>query len=206
MDFRVTNITASFSVNRKFVLEELSQSSEENRVVKRRWKRSRKPDDASPSWTRSRASHNGGRKKFQSVRQRIVVSGKNVTALIYSSGAVVLVGANAVEQIHEAKEKILEMYDCSVAKPLTVSNFAFASKYTKPVNLEKIYSIAREKGGLFDPLFEPELFPSLLLTLKNTNTNARVFKSGSIIISGCRTLDQGIRMYNLLIELIQRVQ
>lgn len=178
---RVTNITASFKVDRTFELVALC-------------------DD--PLTYPSRVTvKNGKAKKFHSAVQRLVVNGKMVTALVYESGSVVLVGGQSQEIVTGAMIAFLEEHNCHLAAPLVFSNFVFTFSVKRRLNLRKLYHSILVHPLLSCPVYEVELFPSLLVSYKKVK--ASIFHTGRVIITGCRHPIQGQEMYTILISLFE---
>ena len=176
-NLRVTNITASFKVDKCFDLSALCQDALTNE---------------------SRVTLVGGKpKKFNSVVQRLIIRGKIVTALIYKSGGVVLVGGKTKKIVREAMSQFLVEHNCQLRQPLTFSNFAMTFSVPHNLDLIRIYKhVLTGTSALCCPIYEVELFPSLLLTKKNTSTKASIFHTGRVIVTGCRTPKHGQRMYS----------
>lgn len=198
MELRLRNITASFAVDRKFDLTEISSLPEAGRVVRSLWKR--KPKNRGDlDWTLYRLS-NGRRKGFRSLRLKLDTGSKTVTALIYESGSVVLVGANSEEQLANAEQQIHQLYSCNTKTEMKIVNFVFSFRLPNPLHLEMLYTLP-EFSARFDMIFEPELFPCLILTYKQQpKLKAKIFKSGSVIITGCKCKGDGEKIYGFLVE------
>lgn len=184
---RVTNITANIKTERRFNLKKLLKmhnirASKESTVADKV-------------------------KRFSSVVQRLTLhDGHQVTALIYSSGQVVLVGSRSCEQVIEAVNTFLETHHTSLTEPASITNYAMSAAFSKRLNLSKIYELIRQNISpeLCFPFYEIELFPSLSLSKRNTNTKAILFHSGKIIITGCKTVDDGQDMFLLIQSVVNK--
>ena len=185
----VNNITASFAVNRTFPIESMGG---EARQSKTNWAVRYVKDDYTLVC-----------KQFNSIVKRIATSRKQVTALIYRSGSVVLVGGNSRKSVREALHSFLNLYECELSKPLKFSNFAMSFRYNTSLNLVKLYDniLAFKVPELVTPSYEVELFPSLIVRMRYHNTKASIFTSGKVIITGCKEVRNGKHMMQLLLSL-----
>lgn len=199
-DFKITNITACFTIDHPINLHEVADAPEGDREVKERWKRQKKNNSRSVNWTKSRLLGSAS-KSFQSVKLRIWVGEKFITALLYKSGAIVLVGASRKKHLKLARNYILRKFGCGVKKKLTISNYAFSCKWPAIIPQEQTLMLARK---IPKSSFDPELFPSLLLCLRGTSVNARLFRSGSIIITGCKKRREGKKMLKHINTLLNK--
>ena len=200
MELRITNMTATFAVNRNFNLQQIALKPETDRAVTHLWKRKDKQRPAT-DWTTCRVTY-GRIKGFRSLRLKIKTCSKIVTALVYETGSIVLVGANKVDQLENAKCQILEHYDCKLTRDVKIANYAFSCRFPEPLNLDKMFNSAHQMS--LKALYEPELFPCLLLSTRDSSVKAKVFKSGSVIITGCKNLDEGNDMYTQIVSLVKQ--
>lgn len=185
-NLRITNITSNFKVNRKFDLD----------VVCRQ-----------PLISQSKITNVKGKpRRFKSAVESIITNGRIVTALIYESGSVVLVGGKSEEMVREALDSFLTTHDCKLEQPLCFSNFAMT--FSVPFNLDlcRMYKniMNNQYNELFCPIYEIEIFPSLLVTRRETNTKASIFHTGRVIITGCRCPTEGEEMYKILRPLLDQ--
>lgn len=178
---RIVNITASFKADREFDLSTLCKD---------------------PLTYPSRIAIKDGKpRQFQSAVRSIIVDGKIVTALIYRSGSVVLVGGQSPEMVRRAMDSFLNQEDSHQVTPLVFSNYVMTLSVDHNLNLTFLYEIVRTHHLLTCPVYEVELFPSLLISYGSIK--ASVFHTGRVIITGCKHPTQGQEMYNILISLIK---
>ena len=139
---------------------------------------------------------------FQSARMRVYTRDKRITALIYASGKVVLVGANRETQLMEAMEQICSVMKACVMTPLSVSNYVFTIDIP-PVNLDQLFLFFRQLNDkrLHAYDYTPELFPALICHFC-TRYKATIFRSGKINIIGCCRREEGRKASETLCEML----
>lgn len=186
MALRITNITCHFKVDCRFSLDAVCSQ---------------------PLVCESKATTVGGKtRRFKSAVESIITGENIVTALIYESGSVVLVGAKSQDVAREALASFLSNHACNITKPLTFSNFAMTFAVTHRLDLRSLYNdvVSGKHKLLTCPIYEVEIFPSLLVSRRHTNTKASIFHTGKVIITGCRTPHDGDIMYSLLLSLFSQ--
>ena len=131
---------------------------------------------------------------FDAVSLRLfTVSDSAVTALIYSSGSVVLVGGRSINQLKEAQTELMAKTGLQVAVPFVIHNIA-CSMTVSPLHLFRLAQALKMNPRYDDVSYEPELFPALSFKLKGTKRKACVFSSGKINLVGNKTIDEAKEM------------
>ena len=136
---------------------------------------------------RSRStSVNGISRSFASVVQRIPITSKRtVTALVYASGRVVLVGGRSVGDLQQAITRFLLQHNTRLEEPLRISNYALHFHTNRPLNLVKLYDAFRKN---FENVhYEVELFPSLNASCGRARVI--VFHTGKVLITGVQSVN-----------------
>lgn len=116
-----------------------------------------------------------------------------VTALVYSSGAVVLVGGRCRKQLEEARDQVEKMTRQSSSSEISVHNIA-CSFQTKHICLPIMYDIVRQDSRFQSVSYEPEIFPALCMNLSCTKRKACLFVSGKINLVGNKSMTEAIEM------------
>lgn len=196
---RVTNCTASFKVDRHFDLIAIAGQAESEREVRIRYRRHQKKKKKN-AWSRGRPLR-GKIRRFHSVVKRLRIKDHIVTALMYESGAVVLVGGTDDQHFIKARNKILRNFKCRETKPLSIHNYVFAYRHHMNIKQVETYQNAIRHPYL-TPTYEPELFPCLLVSLNGSNIKSRLFHTGSIIITGCKSQEDGNLMLATLMDIL----
>jgi TATA-box binding protein (TBP) (component of TFIID and TFIIIB) len=146
---------------------------------------------------------NGKEKKFNSMVERIDCGEKYVTALVYKTGSVVMVGANSEFMADDAIDRFLHEHHTKLLAEPKFSNYAFTFHVGHKVDLKSLYTLVSNHECISHPVYEVELFPALLVTRKDTNTKASIFHSGRVILTGCKTMTAGQEMYDILKGLLK---
>ena len=111
-------------------------------------------------------------------------------ALIFRSGKIVCTGANSIDAIHMAFERVFEeLRDLGVAVTATpeveIQNIVSSADLDTSLNLNAI-AIGL---GLEHIEYEPEQFPGLVYRLDDPDVVALLFGSGKLVITGGKRLD-----------------
>lgn len=114
------------------------------------------------------------------------------TALIYESGNVVLVGARRAANNFRASFYLFKhLRGISPLRPV-IRNFAATHNFAQNLNLYKFYYYLREmpENAIRSfGYFEPETFPALTYrTHQSSMCKATIFRSGHVILSGCKKI------------------
>ena len=184
---KVTNITACFSVATTINLDELSRGC----LFARRTK-----------------GYKTSNRFFDSVRLSVYTQTKKVTALIYRSGRIVIIGADCELQLIDAKDQITCLLNTFVQESITVSNYVFTHDLKQPVNLASIYNELRNNSDIRvgSVQYEPELFPALIIKINlkhmERETKVTIFQTGKMNITGCRRREEGTRTKQVLDDVL----
>lgn len=127
-----------------------------------------------------------------------------VTALIYSSGAVVLVGGRSLAQIEAAKAEVVKLTKVPAATALVLHNLACSFTHCKRVRLPHLVTLFREDDRFENVMYEPELFPALTLNLKGTKRKACIFSSGKVNLVGNKNIEEADQMRVALITILSQ--
>ena len=131
---------------------------------------------------------------FDSVKQRFTLLNNNkVTAMLFSSGAVVLLGCKSQQELTEATNAISQDLKSPLIRPVTVSNVAGSTFYGGHINLTSLHKYSREnlhQGYKVD--LDPELFPALVISSKEPGSRkkALIYHTGKIIITGVKSFNE----------------
>lgn len=184
---RITNSTSSFSLNIALDLDVLRQKFPNMESTRKR------PRRCAFETTRSR---NG----FKRLRWRL----SNCTALIYASGKVVLVGATSEDAIQCKSREIFTTLGGCGKLTYKISNYVGHFKYDQRINLEMLYNNIRlmEPNRYFGS-YEPERFPGFCYLTRNHST-VTIFRSGHLIITGCKTIESVETAFSEVNDLIKQ--
>lgn len=164
MSARVVNMTASAKYKPLCLLE--VALNENACITKKRRRKRKRIEPESGGW-------------FLSVTYKIRPT--SVTALVYESGSVVFIGAKSNQELYEAIRVLSEEISRPLPTSVRISNYVATLK-TAEISLVKLHS------NLNMALFEPEIFPSLIAPYKGIKVI--FFRSGVIIITGCKSLEE----------------
>lgn len=138
---------------------------------------------------------------FDSVSIRIFTPNSRhfaVTALVFSSGAVVVVGGRSAAQIREAQALVARKTD-SQATPIRVRNIA-CTFCVSPLLLEAVFEAFRDEKRLYSSSYDPELFPAVMVHERGSRKKACIFHSGRINVTGCLSIAEALEMKNMVLE------
>lgn len=114
----------------------------------------------------------------------LVVKRKNCTALIYSSGQIVLTGAKSITGGKCTAKRIIKNLQCltlnAVLTDFKVTNLVGALTLPAPIDINSFCSTV---GGSL----EPELFPGLIYKIKG-RASVTCFCNGKAYITGCKSM------------------
>lgn len=138
---------------------------------------------------------------FDAVSLRLFTDSGALTALVYSSGAVVFVGSKSFQQLEEARRCLCSKLGAACTQ-IKVHNICF-SFMLKPLNLNRVFTAFREDSILTTRSYDPELFPALTLTMNDTKLKASLFHTGRINLIGCKTTEEAERLKTLLVSKLE---
>lgn len=185
---RVANMTACFSLSDRINL---------HRLVK---------NCLFASWTRGQKLN---QRSFFSVKLQVYTIDRKITGLVYSSGRVVLIGAQNMDQLRECVNQIMLLTGRCVKDHLVVSNIVFATFFRPDINIQSLHELIR---GMEEPTvtadLNPELFPAIIIRMKEDDSTIKVtlFHTGKANITGCRNHDQGWIARQRVFELISLIE
>ena len=124
-----------------------------------------------------------------------------VTALIFSSGAVVLVGAKSDCQLDNAEKELVQKACMDLLGVRKVHQMVCTFKF-EPLRLSHVYEKLRYNNDFKEVSFEPELFPALTLRIKDTKKKVCIFSSGRTNIVGCHNTEEADEVKDLISKAI----
>ena len=131
----------------------------------------------------------------------IKITDPKVTAMVYQSGKIVLVGSKSQEEADIAAQTVATMLGKSIISPVVISNFAAkidlsGTKMDLPNLVRFIWSYHGVDGTLdgSTAYYNPESFPGLIYTPpRNEESTARrkylIFESGKVQTVGCTSVE-----------------
>jgi transcription initiation factor TFIID TATA-box-binding protein len=127
-------------------------------------------------------------KRFSALIMR--VREPNTTALIFSTGKVVLAGSKSVSSAHLAARKFVKIFKKlgyleSYVSEFKIQNVVGSYSHTRGISLDKM--------NIFLPnltVYEPELFPGLIYRFPSTKITMLIFYSGKVVITGTNKIDE----------------
>ena len=183
MELKITNTTASFRVER-VNFEEIKSKCE---------------------WTNGQINlNNFSVRRFQAMKRKIDIGNQNVTALIYQSGGIVLIGAKSKEQVEEASMVLASDLKLVVLKEPTISNVAGSCTFKAPLKLWNFLQFLKRNTIQCSEWCDlnEEFFPALRVRMKKKEKPVYlIFPSGKVIITGCIDITTLIKHHALLIKL-----
>jgi len=126
------------------------------------------------------------------------------SALIFSSGKIVLTGARTMEDVQKGIEAIIKQLkklniNVTIKPEITVQNIVASGNVGMDLNLNVL--------GIKLPNteYEPEQFPGLVHKLKGTNATFLLFSNGKIVCTGTKSEQQARDALDKLIETLKKV-
>lgn len=126
------------------------------------------------------------------------------SALIFSSGKIVLTGARTMEDVQKGIEAIIKQLkklniNVTIKPEITVQNIVASGNVGMDLNLNVL--------GIKLPNteYEPEQFPGLVHKLKGTNATFLLFSNGKIVCTGTKSEQQAKDALDKLIETLKKV-
>ena len=125
------------------------------------------------------------------------------TALIFSSGKIVVTGAKSEQDCQIASRKytkIIEKIGFKVThSDFKVQNVVASSDVKFPIHLDRLENEYSNPNSTVQ--YVPEIFPGLVLRLKNPKMAFLIFVSGKIVVTGAKSyktiLDNFEQIYKL---------
>jgi transcription initiation factor TFIID TATA-box-binding protein len=127
------------------------------------------------------------------------------SALIFSSGKIVLTGARSLGDVQRSIEKIIKSLkkinvDITITPEITVQNIVASGSIGMDLNLNMLAI------KLPNTEYEPEQFPGLVYKLKGTKATFLLFTNGKIVCTGTKTEDEVHKALDKLIETLKKVR
>lgn len=113
----------------------------------------------------------------------------NAAALVFSSGRVVCTGAKSIESAKDVLKKVAEKVrktgvDVPKDFSIEIEGIVASSRIDTKISFEEI------AFSLEDAQYDPQQFPGIIYRMKEPRVSALIMKSGRVIFSGARTIDE----------------
>jgi transcription initiation factor TFIID TATA-box-binding protein len=127
------------------------------------------------------------------------------SALIFSSGKIVLTGARSLGDVQRSIDKIIKSLkkinvDITITPEITVQNIVASGSIGMDLNLNMLAI------KLPNTEYEPEQFPGLVYKLRGTKATFLLFTNGKIVCTGTKTEDEVYKALDKLIETLKKVR
>ncbi len=127
------------------------------------------------------------------------------SALIFSSGKIVLTGARSMEEVERSIEKIIKSLkkiniDIKIKPKVAVQNIVASGSIGMDLNLNTLAI------KLPNTEYEPEQFPGLVYKLRGTHATFLLFTNGKIVCTGTKTEEEVYKALDKLIETLKKVK
>lgn len=127
------------------------------------------------------------------------------SALIFSSGKIVLTGARSMEDVERSIEKIIKSLkkinvDVKIKPKVTVQNIVASGSIGMDLNLNTLAI------KLPNTEYEPEQFPGLVYKMKGTHATFLLFTNGKIVCTGTKTEEEVHKALDKLIETLKKIK
>src|SRR3989344_624498 len=127
------------------------------------------------------------------------------SALIFSSGKIVLTGARSMEDVERSIEKIIKSLkkiniDIKIKPKVTVQNIVASGAIGMDLNLNTLAI------KLPNTEYEPEQFPGLVHKLRGTKATFLLFTNGKIVCTGTKTEEEVYQALDKLIETLKKIK
>lgn len=128
-----------------------------------------------------------------------------VTSLIFSSGKVILTGAENTEMINQAVEKVKKLLEKAGVKTrnmeeLKIENIVASTKFPYRINLDVLaYNLETTE-------YEPEQFPGLIYRDKEYNLVLLVFNSGKVICTGGKNVKEVREVIDKFYKVVKKLK
>lgn len=132
-------------------------------------------------------------------------SGKQTSALIFSSGKIVCTGAETMEQVQESVKKIIKALEKLNVKikevpEVSIQNIVAAGSVGMALNLNVLAM------KLDNTEYEPEQFPGLVYKLPEQKATFLLFSNGKIVCTGTKSEDEVHAALDKLIENLKKAK
>lgn len=135
----------------------------------------------------------------------IRIKDPKTSALIFSSGKIVLTGARSMDEVEKSIEKIIKSLkkiniDIKIKPKVTVQNIVASGSIGMDLNLNTLAI------KLPNTEYEPEQFPGLVYKLRGTHATFLLFTNGKIVCTGTKTEEEVYKALDKLIETLKKVK
>ncbi len=135
----------------------------------------------------------------------IRIKDPKTSALIFSSGKIVLTGARSMDEVERGIEKIIRSLkkiniDIKIKPKVTVQNIVASGSIGMDLNLNTLAI------KLSNTEYEPEQFPGLVYKLKGTKATFLLFTNGKIVCTGTKTQEEVYKALDKLVETLKKVK
>eukprot|EP00762_Andalucia_godoyi_P001247 ANDGO_04950.mRNA.1 hypothetical protein len=144
-------------------------------------------------------------KRFAAVIMRL--RDPKATALIFSSGKLVVTGAKTTDSALTAGRKFARViqrinpsYNDVSFKDFKIQNMVATADMRFPIRLERLFD--ETKGGL--ALYEPELFPGLVYKMISPKVVLLIFVSGKVVLTGAKNIEDIGRAFKHITPILRQ--
>jgi len=135
----------------------------------------------------------------------IRIKDPKTSALIFSSGKIVLTGARSMDEVEKSIEKIIKSLkkiniDIKIKPVVTVQNIVASGSIGMDLNLNTLAI------KLPNTEYEPEQFPGLVYKLRGTKATFLLFTNGKIVCTGTKTEAEVYDALDKLIDTLKKVK
>src|SRR3989344_8141993 len=135
----------------------------------------------------------------------IRIKDPKTSALIFSSGKIVLTGARSMDDVEKSIEKIIKSLkkiniDIKIKPVVTVQNIVASGAIGMDLNLNTLAI------KLPNTEYEPEQFPGLVHKLRGTKATFLLFTNGKIVCTGTKTDEEVYQALDKLIETLKKIK
>ena len=135
----------------------------------------------------------------------IRIKDPKTSALIFSSGKIVLTGARSMDEVEKSIEKIIKSLkkiniDIKIKPVVTVQNIVASGAIGMDLNLNTLAI------KLPNTEYEPEQFPGLVYKLRGTKATFLLFTNGKIVCTGTKTEAEVYDALDKLIETLKKLK
>ena len=116
------------------------------------------------------------------------------TALLYANGSVVILGCKTEDDLAIAHLELAIKLNSVAVKYPKVTNQVYTGSFDRDIKLQESKETLIESE--FNAIYEPELFPALVVTLKDFRGKLQVFRTGKYIITGVTRKDDAETLLN----------
>ena len=127
------------------------------------------------------------------------------SALIFSSGKIVLTGARSMDEVERSIDKIIKSLkkiniDIKIKPKVTVQNIVASGEIGMDLNLNTLAI------KLPNTEYEPEQFPGLVHKLRGTKATFLLFTNGKIVCTGTKTEEEVYQALDKLVDTLKKIK